>query len=153
MSTLALVFLKWLEPAVTFLPGVYAMVQPRAFFVQLLPPAAQRELPTGAGMYALEYSVQLYALVLMLLAVVEHLIFRVKAEPQSKRALLVGMLLADVLHLSVVGWTWFCGPYAVPFSDLHALDTMHFVSLAGNFVLVWIALAVRVQYLSKAKLP
>jgi hypothetical protein len=129
------------------------MAQPRDLLVQLLPPAAQRDVPTGgAGVYALEYSVRLYALVLILLAIVEHLMFRVKAELQSKKALEGGMLVADVLHLSVVGWTWFCGPYAVPVSALLSLDTMSLVSLAGNFVLAWIATAIRMEFLAKAKL-
>jgi hypothetical protein len=105
MPTLALIYLKWLEPVLTLGAGVYAMVQPRDVLVQMLPPsAAQREVPTGGpGLHALEYSVRLYALVLILLAIVEHLMFRVRAETRSKKALLVGMVVGDILH-SLQSW-------------------------------------------------
>lgn len=102
-------------------------------------------------MHAIEYSVRLYALVLVLLGLAEHLVFRIQGELRSKTALLIAMLLADLIHIYVVTWTWFAGPYAVLLSDISSLLPRDFLSLAGNVLLVAWAAIVRVKYLSSSR--
>ncbi|GAX73281.1 hypothetical protein CEUSTIGMA_g735.t1 [Chlamydomonas eustigma] len=145
-------FFLFVEVPLTLIGGIFALFSPIAFFTNIVPPHLLRTIPafSKTEIQLFSFAVEIYGLVLIILAVAELGIFLVKDQIASKHCLLVAMLLGDLIHIWVFLKTWMLD------EDGHSMNMLNqslswssreWVALSTNFVLIVVMVFTRGAYL------
>jgi len=145
-------FFLYVEVPLTLIAGIFALASPIAFFANIVPPHLLSTLTafSKAEIQMFSFAVEIYGLVLIILAVAELGIFLVKDQIASKHCLLLAMLIGDVIHIWVFSKTWMLNEDG---RSMHIINqsltwsSREWVAVSTNFVLVVIMVFTRGTYL------